>query len=89
MSAIPERHAGEHIVVSGAGTGIGRAIALRLGAEGAQLSLCARDAERLRSTAAATRRAISGAGPGGEPSGSWPVTSSVLARLSAMRSDSM
>ena len=53
MSAIPERHAGEHIVVSGAGTGIGRAIALRLGAEGAQLSLCARDAERLRSTAAA------------------------------------
>lgn len=43
----------------------------------------------VRSTAAATRRAISGAGPVGEPSGPWPVSSSVLARLSAMRSDSM
>ena len=39
---------GKHIVVTGAGTGIGRAIALRLSAEGANLTLLARDAERLR-----------------------------------------
>jgi len=53
MSAVPNRHAGEHMVVSGAGTGIGRAIALRLGAEGAKLSLCARNVERVQETAAA------------------------------------
>ena len=41
------------MVVSGAGTGIGRAIALRLGAEGAKLSLCARNVERVQETAAA------------------------------------
>jgi 3-oxoacyl-[acyl-carrier protein] reductase len=39
---------GKHIVVSGAGTGIGRAIALRLAAEGARLTLLARDEDRLR-----------------------------------------
>lgn len=42
---------GRHVVVTGAGTGIGRAIALRLATEGAKLSLFARDAERLRQTA--------------------------------------
>ncbi len=41
-----------HAVVTGAGTGIGRAIALRLGAEGWAVTLLARDAERLRATAA-------------------------------------
>jgi NAD(P)-dependent dehydrogenase (short-subunit alcohol dehydrogenase family) len=42
------RLAGKHVVVTGAGTGIGRAIAQRLAAEGARLTLLARDESRLR-----------------------------------------
>ena len=42
---------GKHVVVTGAGTGIGRAIALRLGREGARLTLIARDEDRLRPVA--------------------------------------
>ena len=42
-----------HVVVTGAGTGIGKAIALRLAREGAVLSLMARDAGRLEETAKA------------------------------------
>ena len=44
--------AGRHVVVSGAGTGIGRAVAHRLAADGAALTLLARGAERLQETAA-------------------------------------
>ena len=45
------RLAGKHVVVTGAGTGIGRAIALRLADEGARLTLLARDEERLHDVA--------------------------------------
>jgi len=43
--------AGRHVVVTGGGTGIGRAIAVRLAAEGASLTLLARDGERLAGVA--------------------------------------
>jgi NAD(P)-dependent dehydrogenase (short-subunit alcohol dehydrogenase family) len=39
---------GKHVVVTGAGTGIGRAIAQRLAEEGARLTLMARDESRLQ-----------------------------------------
>lgn len=42
---------GKHVVVTGAGTGIARAIALRLAREGASLTLLARGSERLEETA--------------------------------------
>ncbi len=42
---------GKHVVVTGAGTGIGRAIALRLAREGASLTLLAWDENHLRDTA--------------------------------------
>ena len=43
--------AGQAALVSGAGSGLGRAIALRLGALGARLVLCGRRAETLEATA--------------------------------------
>lgn len=46
-----------HVVVTGAGTGIGRAIALRLARKGVQLSLLARDLARLEETAVLARKA--------------------------------
>jgi NAD(P)-dependent dehydrogenase (short-subunit alcohol dehydrogenase family) len=47
-----DRLEGRHVVVTGAGRGIGRAIALRLAAEGARLSLLARGLDGLEATAA-------------------------------------
>jgi NAD(P)-dependent dehydrogenase (short-subunit alcohol dehydrogenase family) len=49
--AVPGRADGRHVAVTGAGTGIGRAIALRLAGEGARLSLIARGADRLHAVA--------------------------------------
>ncbi len=57
MSAVPGRQANQHFLVTGAGTGIGRAISLRLAAEGASLSLMARGKERLEQTAEMCRGA--------------------------------
>ena len=51
MSEHPRRQQNQHYVVTGAGTGIGQAIALRLASEGATLSLIARDRLRLAATA--------------------------------------
>lgn len=50
-------HSGHHIIVTGAGTGIGQAIALRLAQQGASLSLLARDTTRLQATARAALEA--------------------------------
>jgi NAD(P)-dependent dehydrogenase (short-subunit alcohol dehydrogenase family) len=44
---------GKHVVVTGAGTGIGRAIAGRLARDGASVTLLARDRDRLEQAAAA------------------------------------
>jgi NAD(P)-dependent dehydrogenase (short-subunit alcohol dehydrogenase family) len=50
---------GKHVVVTGAGTGIGRAIARRLAEEGARLTLLARDESRLRDVVpGATTRSV-------------------------------
>ena len=46
-----QRFGGKHVVVTGGGVGIGRAIAERLASEGATLTLVARDLERLRAVA--------------------------------------
>ena len=46
-----KRFSNQHILITGAGTGIGQAIALRLSSEGATLSLLGRRLERLQETA--------------------------------------
>jgi NAD(P)-dependent dehydrogenase (short-subunit alcohol dehydrogenase family) len=54
-----KRLEGKHVVVTGAGTGIGRAIAQRLAGEGARLTLLARDEARLRDVVpGATSRSV-------------------------------
>jgi NAD(P)-dependent dehydrogenase (short-subunit alcohol dehydrogenase family) len=53
---MPEaRQQNRHVVVTGASSGIGRAIALRAAAEGARVSVLARRADKLEETAAAIR----------------------------------
>lgn len=47
-----ESYAGKAVVVTGASSGIGKAIALRLADEGASVALAARDAQRLEALAA-------------------------------------
>lgn len=49
--------AARHVAITGAGTGIGRAVALRMAREGARLSFFARDAARLEETARLARAA--------------------------------
>ncbi len=53
MEGPSQRFSGRHVVVTGAGTGIGREIALRLAREGARLTLLARDVRRLEATSQA------------------------------------
>ncbi len=50
--------AARHVVVTGAGTGIGRAIATRLAADGASLTLLGRDGTRLAAVASALEGAV-------------------------------
>src|SRR5271156_697092 len=51
---------GKVAIITGASRGIGFAVAHRLGALGAKLSLCARDAEKLRSAADELRPVATG-----------------------------
>jgi len=52
-----QRQGGQHYLVTGAGTGIGHAVALRLAEEGSAISLVARDVARLEETASVLQAA--------------------------------
>ena len=52
MNRVPGRHADRHAIVTGGGSGIGRAIALRLAAEGMNVALLGRRREPLEETSA-------------------------------------
>jgi NAD(P)-dependent dehydrogenase (short-subunit alcohol dehydrogenase family) len=57
MPPFPLRFAGKHALVTGGGSGIGRAIAVRLAAEGAQVAVLERSAEAGEETQAEIREA--------------------------------
>ena len=61
----PELCQGQVALVTGAGTGLGRAIADQLAEAGADLILAARNVERLEQAAAEIRAAYRAAGRGG------------------------
>ena len=56
------RFEGKHVAVSGASRGIGRAIAVRLAAEGARVSLLARSRDGLDETASLLEADVSRGG---------------------------
>ena len=57
MTSWPQRFSGQHAVVTGGGSGIGRAIALRLAGEGAHVTIVEARAEAGEATAAEIRGA--------------------------------
>ncbi|MFD8966723.1 SDR family oxidoreductase [Streptomyces sp. NPDC059568] len=65
-------------VVTGAGSGIGRAVAVALNAAGWSVALAGRRVETLEETAAAMSAARDGAGPGDAPAGDAPRDGHVL-----------
>jgi NAD(P)-dependent dehydrogenase (short-subunit alcohol dehydrogenase family) len=80
MHRIPRRQDGQHYAITGAGSGIGRAIALRLSAEGARVSIFGRRMEPLAETRALMIEA--GAAPASLHAASLDVRSEAAVRTS-------